>query len=487
MTGVFLFMGNTAPIDPNHHKGLIVADAITSEPKALTSTDVGGDPALNVNVVQTVGGGSGVAAYSDSGGTDKKGLVDADRHVQVDVLTFPDSEVIASLSTDVPLAADGVFGPEYVDISSYEGGVTVIVQTSHNSATNGAALYQSDDASFDFTPVSATIAAGAAIRFIIPPTSKYLKFRYLNGSTPQTSFHVQTIGHHTAPPLVQQPIGAVTTDVNLSGVVQSHLKLHDTSGVGWSAWKNNGAGGAQMTLYDSSGTEIGTLASPIYINALIENGRDETQGSQTDAATLAGAAGTISAKLRRLTADLDAVKTAVETLDNAISGSEMQVDVVGALPAGNNNIGDVDIASIAAGDNNIGNVDLASAIPAGTNLIGQVSASDETSTIYNGTTALTPKFAIIQESSSGDNEVVAAVASKKIRVLSYVLMSNGTVNAKWRSATTDKSGLLYLIANTGASSGYSPVGHFETAAGEALNLNLSAGIAVGGHVCYVEI
>lgn len=29
-----------------------------------------------------------------------------------------------------------------------------------------------------------------------------------------------------------------------------------------------------------------------------------------------------------------------------------------ALPAGNNNIGDVDVASIAAGDNNIGNVDI---------------------------------------------------------------------------------------------------------------------------------
>ncbi|HMS92362.1 MAG TPA: hypothetical protein PKC05_02600, partial [Candidatus Saccharibacteria bacterium] len=40
-----------------------------------------------------------------------------------------------------------------------------------------------------------------------------------------------------------------------------------------------------------------------------------------------------------------AIKTAVETIDNAISGSEMQVDVVGALPAGTNNIGDVDVAS----------------------------------------------------------------------------------------------------------------------------------------------
>lgn len=36
-----------------------------------------------------------------------------------------------------------------------------------------------------------------------------------------------------------------------------------------------------------------------------------------------------------------AIKTAVETIDNAISGSEMQVDVVAALPAGTNTIGAV--------------------------------------------------------------------------------------------------------------------------------------------------
>lgn len=62
-----------------------------------------------------------------------------------------------------------------------------------------------------------------------------------------------------------------------------------------------------------------------------------------------------------------AIKTAVETIDNAISGSEMQVDVVAALPAGTNaigklaansgvDIGDVDVTSIAAGTNAIGRV-----------------------------------------------------------------------------------------------------------------------------------
>lgn len=79
-------------------------------------------------------------------------------------------------------------------------------------------------------------------------------------------------------------------------------------------------------------------------------------GTNADAAAAAGGTGSISAKLRNATALLDSIKTSVDTLDNAISGTEMQVDVVGALPAGNNNIGDVDVATIAAGTNAIGNV-----------------------------------------------------------------------------------------------------------------------------------
>jgi hypothetical protein len=81
-------------------------------------------------------------------------------------------------------------------------------------------------------------------------------------------------------------------------------------------------------------------------------------GANADAAVAAGAAGSMQAKFRLMTSQLDSIKTAVETLDNAISGSEMQVDVLTlpALAAGTNNIGDVDVLTIAAGTNTIGDV-----------------------------------------------------------------------------------------------------------------------------------
>jgi hypothetical protein len=73
------------------------------------------------------------------------------------------------------------------------------------------------------------------------------------------------------------------------------------------------------------------------------------------------------ALLTTIDADTGGILTAVQTLDNAISGTEMQVDVVAALPAGTNaigklaansgvDIGDVDVTSISAGTNTIGDV-----------------------------------------------------------------------------------------------------------------------------------
>jgi len=66
-------------------------------------------------------------------------------------------------------------------------------------------------------------------------------------------------------------------------------------------------------------------------------------------AGVAAGAGAVGTTTQRVTlASDDPAVTSLQTLDNAISGSEMQVDVVAALPAGDNNIGNVDIVSVPA-------------------------------------------------------------------------------------------------------------------------------------------
>lgn len=107
--------------------------------------------------------------------------------------------------------------------------------------------------------------------------------------------------------------------------------------------------------------------------------------------------------------------------------------------------------------------------------------------MVSGLTQITPKYAAIAVSSNGDNTIVAAVAAKRLLLLQYNYMANGTVNVKWRSNTTDKTGLAYLIANTGKVAPFSPIGWCITAVNEPLVLNLSGAIAVGGEVVYAEV
>lgn len=63
-----------------------------SVPKVTVSGGIQAVPVVNPDG-SSIAGGSGSSAYSDSGDTDKKGLVDGDRHVQVDVLSVPTTAV----------------------------------------------------------------------------------------------------------------------------------------------------------------------------------------------------------------------------------------------------------------------------------------------------------------------------------------------------------------------------------------------------------
>lgn len=77
---------------------------------------------------------------------------------------------------------------------------------------------------------------------------------------------------------------------------------------------------------------------------------DATTGLKVNATALPLPSGaSTSAKQDTAQTALDAIKTAVEIIDNGVSGSEFQVDVVAALPAGTNNIGDVDVLSVIPG------------------------------------------------------------------------------------------------------------------------------------------
>lgn len=111
----------------------------------------------------------------------------------------------------------------------------------------------------------------------------------------------------------------------------------------------------------------------------------------------------------------------------------------------------------------------------------------ESSQMAAGGAIVTPLFASINVSSSGDNTIVAAVTSKVIRVLSYTLVADSAVAAKWVNGTagTAVSGAMSLAANGGIAAPFMPVGHFQTSVNTPLVLNLSAANGVRGHLTYI--
>lgn len=91
---------------------------------------------------------------------------------------------------------------------------------------------------------------------------------------------------------------------------------------------------------------------------------------------------------------------------------------------------------------------------------------------------------------AASGQVVAAQgAGNKIRVLAFIVSALATTNVKFQSAATDISLTMYLAATAGVvASGYSGAqGWFETAANEALNLNMSAATSVGVQVIYAVV
>lgn len=129
--------------------------------------------------------------------------------------------------------------------------------------------------------------------------------------------------------------------------------------------------------------------------------------------------------------DITAIKTAVEALDNAVSGSELQVDLVGPIPAGTNNIGDVDVAtlpgtvqtdiaaiktSVELLDNAIAGsevqVDIVASLPAGTNNIGDVDVLTLPGTVQSDISAIKTAVELLDNAVSGSEiqvDVVAAI------------------------------------------------------------------------------
>lgn len=150
-----------------------------------------------------------------------------------------------------------------------------------------------------------------------------------------------------------------------------------------------------------------------------------------------------------------AIQTAVETIDNAISGSEMQVDVVGALPAGTNAIG-----KLAANSGvDIGDVTLT----AGTAAIGTLLPPDIDVTTH---TNYAKKY-YTNAGAVTDGIIWSPAAGKRWHVVSMIINTSAaaTVTLEDDKAGGDEAVMkMELAANSGVA--YNFTEHYPLASGE---------------------
>jgi len=183
------------------------------------------------------------------------------------------------------------------------------------------------------------------------------------------------------------------------------------------------------------------------------------------------------------------------------------------LPAGTNNIGDVDVLSQipGTGATNLGKAQDSAVGATDTGVAMLAQRDDEQSAVTPadgdyvvprcdkfGNLKVTnkpdatsePKYGVINVSSSGDNTLQAAAgAGIKIRVLAVMLVATDAVNVRFESGAggTALTGVMPLIASSGFTLPYNPDGWFETGDNALLNLELSAAESVDGCFTYVEV
>ncbi len=85
--------------------------------------------------------------------------------------------------------------------------------------------------------------------------------------------------------------------------------------------------------------------------------------------------------------------------------------------------------------------------------------------------------------------IVAAVAGKRIRVLSFFLVAVTAVTVRFESTSGGAAltGLMSVGATDVLAPGYNPLGHFQTVAGQLLNLELGGTVQVSGALTYVLV
>jgi hypothetical protein len=397
--------------------------------------DVGGeavtvtDGKLDVNATFSTGDIEIGAVELKNGTDDTRATVTAANALKVDgsAVTQPVSAVnldirdINAATDDITIHGDvGVV--DQLDLTNSNPAAVAIVDGNGDQITSfgGGTQYSDGDADADPTGTVAMGTDGANVFAVHTDTSGDLQVDVLSSALPSgaSTSALQTTGNTSLSTIAGAVSGTeVQVDVlTMPTVTVSATDLDIRNLV------------AATDIVDLGGNALTSLQ-------LIDNAVSGTgfNISQVNGETIDVGAGTEAAAIRvTLPTNGTGVLAGVTTV-GAVTA------ITNALPAGTNNIGDVDVLSIAAGDNNIGNVDIVTmpnvviasgtvttvstvtavtsitnALPVGANVIGKVSIDQATPGTTNavqlipGTTGGLSKFHLVSAATTNATNVKAS-------------------------------------------------------------------------------
>jgi len=127
--------------------------------------------------------------------------------------------------------------------------------------------------------------------------------------------------------------------------------------------------------------------------------------------------------------------------------------------------------------------------PAATRTTHSITDAVASDAIMSGLTAMTPKFVSATITAGAtDTTVIAAVASRKLRVIAFVCQCGGVAtDLTLESGTATRIHKVPAGANGGQSLSANPWGWFETTSGAALTATTGAGSSTEITIAYLEV
>lgn len=228
-----------------------------------------------------------------------------------------DNVVDSGNSSTATLANDATFTGTGVDLLGY-GAVTIQIDSSHDSATNGMTFqFSTDNSNWDDVYTFTYTASEGARRFQFGSTAQYFRVVYTNGGTTQTHFRLQTILHHVLTPITSvHRVGDNTSPDRSSELVKSAI-IAQAAGSGDFVPVQATAGGNFKVALEESDI---AAANGVYVRL--------TDGTDTALVTGSGEVNVLETNSAAILADTANMDTNLGTVAGAVAAGQMQVDIV---------------------------------------------------------------------------------------------------------------------------------------------------------------